>query len=220
LKNEYNFIMKFIQEQWFDRIRGIVFDVDGTLLDSNDAHAEAWLHALNSHHCRVSLEEVRKVVGMNAEMLVSTLAGATLDSSERHAIRLEKNRLYRERYLDSVKPFPRARELVQYLNDHGKIVDVATPENRDDLEKSVDHLNIRPWLQAKSSTPLRPGEMVLVGDTPYDIEAANRAGAPVIAFRTGGWSDEAMKDAVMIFNGPWEMLDVLNRKDFEHSIHP
>jgi HAD superfamily hydrolase (TIGR01509 family) len=207
--------------------RGIIFDVDGTLIDSNDAHAHAWVDALREYGHDVDFARIRPLIGMGGDKLLPEVIGVAEDSTEGRAISGRRGDVFRLRHLAQLRPFPKARELVERLERDGRTVTVASSATKDDLEALLDKVGLRHLADfaaskddAERSKPdpdivhaalgrigLPPAEVVMIGDTPYDVEAAKRAGIRAIAFRCGGgWTDADFADAAAIFDGPADLL--------------
>jgi HAD superfamily hydrolase (TIGR01509 family) len=204
----------------------LLFDVDGTLIDSNGAHAEAWTQALCDHDVAVELGQVRRLIGMGGDKLLPALAGVSEDSALGQAISRRKKEIF-ETLLPGLQPTPGARNLLEYLREQRVTVVVATsagdsevsallqragvddliPEraSKDDAEESKPDPDIVQAALARSRA--RPELTLMVGDTPYDVEAADRAGIGAIALRCGGyWSDSSLWGALEIFDDPDALL--------------
>jgi HAD superfamily hydrolase (TIGR01509 family) len=208
------------------KIRGVILDVDGTLVDSNDAHAKAWVEALAEHGINVSFEQVRKLIGMGGDKLLPKVAGIAEDTPEGKAISQRRGEIFKTRYLPHIKAFPQTRELLLRMRDDGLKLVVASSAKEDELKpllkiagaaglieektSSDDADNSKPdpdiVKAALDSAGLSADEAVMLGDTPYDIEAASRAGVKVIAFRCGGWDDAHLASAIAIYDGPADLL--------------
>ncbi|MGH9371833.1 MAG: HAD family hydrolase, partial [Vicinamibacterales bacterium] len=166
----------------------IILDVDGTLVDSNDAHARAWLDAFAEAGLDVPPERVRRAIGMGGDKLMPHVSGLSEDSSEGRRISERRGEIFRARYLSQVRPFPRVRDLVERFARDGftivvassakesdlclllEIADVAdlieSPTSSDDAERSKpDPDVVQAALQESGATPDRT---VMLGDTPYD----------------------------------------------------
>jgi len=207
--------------------RGVIFDVDGTLLDSNDAHAHAWVEALGEHGHRVDFDRVRPLIGIGGDKLLPTVAGIEEDSPEGRAVSRRRGEIFRTRYLPDLQAFPRVVELVHRLRHDGLHVAVASSASAEDLAALLDKAHVREWIEdttskddAASPKPdpdivhaaldrlrVPPDEAVMVGDTPYDVEAAAKAGVRAIALRSGGhWSDEDFTGAAAVYDDPADLL--------------
>jgi HAD superfamily hydrolase (TIGR01509 family) len=209
------------------RYRGILLDMDGTLIDSNDAHARAWYRAFADNGEPVAYDEIRRRIGMGGDNLLPAILGIEKESELGSRISERRSEIYRDEYLPGIRPFPGVRALLERMREAGLRLAIATSSPTEELEPAIDLAGIRDLLEkrtsaddADSSKPdpdilhaaldqlgLRPEETVMLGDTPYDIAAAGHAGLDVIAFRSGGFSDEDLAGALAIFDGPWDLLE-------------
>lgn len=208
------------------RIRGVILDMDGTLVDTNEAHAQTWVDALQAHGFAVTLEIVRPLIGLGGDKLLPRLTGQTQDSELGKAIAKNRSDRFEKDYLPRVKPFPRVGELVDRMHDAGLTVLIASSSKRDHLEALVDKAGLKGRLDGivsasdvEESKPdpdvieaalaklgLPASQAVMIGDTPYDIEAAARVGVPTIAFRSGGWPDAGLTGAVAVYDDAADLL--------------
>jgi HAD superfamily hydrolase (TIGR01509 family) len=204
----------------------VILDVDGTLVDSNDAHARAWQEALVEHGIERPLPRVRRLIGMGGDNLLPELTGLAHDSPKGKAISERRSTIFQEKYLPGVKPFPKVRTLLLRLREAGLCLSVGSSAKEKELHPLLEIAGVTDLIHAltsgsdvESSKPdpdiveaafgelhLRPREVVMVGDTPYDIEAARRAEVDTIAFRCGGWDDGALAGARAIYDGPADLL--------------
>lgn len=208
------------------RIRAVMFDVDGTLLDSNDAHAHAWLDALRGHGVDVPLDLVRSKIGMGGDKLLMEVAGIDHESTQGKVISERRIAVFKQLYLPDLGPVPGGRALVERLRTRGlrravvssasaaeladllRVAAVATlfdvEITADDADRSKPDPDVVAVALAKLD--VGPRETVLLGDTPYDIASAARAGVSTIAFRSGGWKDRDLEGAIAIYDHPQELL--------------
>lgn len=214
-------------------IKGILFDIDGTLVLSNDQHAKAWEDAFNAHGYDVPYEDIRRLIGMGGDKLITTLRPELTDSEgDGKKIKELRTKIFQEKYAASLKPAPGARELLQAVKELGLKMVAASSAKADELgtllkAAKVDDLlteattsddaeNSKPdpdiVLTALDKIGLDAGEVGMVGDTPYDIEAARKAGVLMVALRCGGWSDKDLAGAVAIYDNPADLL--AHRADF------
>src|SRR5438105_4722424 len=100
-------------------IRGILLDVDGTLVDSNDAHARAWVEAFAEHGVQVRFEQVRPLIGMGGDKLMPKVSGIREDSPQGEKISNRRREIFKTRYLPSLRPCPGAEELLHHMKDKG-----------------------------------------------------------------------------------------------------
>src|SRR5687767_1316954 len=205
------------------RPTGVLLDIDGTLLDSNDAHAQSWVEIFRRHGYGIAFEHVRPMIGKGSDKLVPELTGLDPETGKGKEMTEERSRLFLHDYLPKLRPTRGARDLVQRLRDDGFCLVVATSAGGDELDQLLRQAGIDDLIEkttsssdAESSKPdpdiiqaalkkgkLRPHTAIMLGDTPYDIEAAGRAGVAAIALRCGGWwNDAALKDAIGIYDDP------------------
>ncbi len=214
--------------------RGVLLDVDGTLLDSNDQHARAWMDALREHDVLVSVAELRRLVGKGGDKILPQVARVEHDSARGQANTRRRKTNLREPYLSTCKPFPGARALVTRMNDDGLVIAVATSSGRDDLSAllhiagvhdliaeattSSDAAHSKPdpdIVAAAARKADLPSELlVMLGDTPYDVEAAARAGIRAVGLRCGGWNDADLGGAVAVYDGPADLLSRYEQSPF------
>lgn len=207
-------------------VRAALLDIDGTLVDSNEAHARAWVDALEEAGECVPIAAVRPLIGMGGDKLVEALAGLSKDDARSKKIRERRQTIFAERYVARVRPFAGVRELLSRMGAAGLRRVVATSSARADLERLLEVARItdliddstdaedveatKPQpdivLAALGKAGCTPEEAVLLGDTPWDVAAAARAGVRTVALRTGGWRDEDLAGAVAIFDDPAHVL--------------
>jgi HAD superfamily hydrolase (TIGR01509 family) len=208
------------------RIRGVILDIDGTLVDSNDAHAEAWVEALAEHGIRVEFEKVRRLIGMGGDKLLPEVSGIAEETDEGKSISERRGELFKERWLPHLKPFPKTRELLERMRDEGLELVVASSAKKDEMDPLLKIAGADRLIEEKTSSDdaenskpdpdivkaaldnlgYAPDEVLMLGDTPYDIEAADRTGVKVIALRCGGWNDDGLEGAVAIYDDPADLL--------------
>lgn len=197
----------------------VILDIDGTLLDSNDAHARSWSDALGKHGHQVPAEKVRPLIGMGGDRLLPELTGIELDSEEGRAIAEARRQIFREEYLPHLEPFDGVRELLLELRRRGFRLTVATSAEEDLVQDLLLRAHVQDLIEsttssddAENSKPApdiveaavdeadtQPQRAIMLGDTPYDVEAAHGAGVPIIAFTCGGWPENALRDAEAVY---------------------
>jgi phosphoglycolate phosphatase-like HAD superfamily hydrolase len=207
-------------------VQAILFDIDGTLVDSNDAHAHAWVKAFAEAGIRVEFEQVRCAIGMGGDKLMPAVAGVQADSPQGRRISERRGEIFKSEYLPHLRPFRDAAALVSAIESRDLKAVAASSAKRDELEALLTIAGARSLLggsasgdDADESKPepdivhaalnkigAAASDAVMIGDTPYDIEAASRAGVRAIAFRCGGWADARLQGAGAIYDGPWDLL--------------
>lgn len=213
------------------RVRGVILDVDGTLVDSNDAHAHAWVDALAEQDIHVPFEKVRPLIGMGGDKLLPEITGIKEETPKGKKISERRAEIFKSKYLPTVKAFPGVRQLLEHIRDSGVKVVVASSAKEDELKPLLKIAGADDLIEEKTSSDdaenskpdpdivqaaldemgLRADEVVMIGDTPYDIKAASRAGIKTIAFRCGGWDDDGLTGAIAIFDGPADLLERLSK---------
>jgi HAD superfamily hydrolase (TIGR01549 family) len=204
----------------------VLFDIDGTLIDSNDAHAETWVQALAEHDLPAEMRRVRPLIGKGGDKLLSEVADLAEDAPLGERVTRRKKELFFER-LRSLQPTRGARALLEFLRDRKITLVAATSADDGELKRLLQQAGVEDLLElhaskddAGESKPdpdiieaalararSRPDTALMIGDTPHDIEAAIRAGVATVALRCGGyWSDNDLRGAVAIFDDPAHLL--------------
>ena len=207
-------------------LEGVIFDIDGTLVDSNDAHAQSWVDTFAEAGYDVPFDVVRPLIGMGADKLLPKTIGVKHDSEEGKKLIKRRSEIFRKKYLPTLRPLEGSRALVLRVRADGLKAIVATSAKDEELQGLLKAAEVADLMEekatasdAKRSKPdpdiveaaieasgISPRNLVMIGDTPYDIEAATRAKVRTIAFRSGGWSDAHLRGAVEIYGGPADLL--------------
>ncbi len=207
-------------------LQGVIFDIDGTLVDSNDAHAQSWVDTFAEAGYDVPFDVVRPLIGMGADKLLPKTIGVKHDSKEGKKLLARRSEIFQSKYLPRLKPLPGSRALVLRVRADGLKAIVATSAKDAELKGLLQAADVNDLMEeratasdAKRSKPdpdivqaaveesdIRKENLIMIGDTPYDIEAATRAGVRCIAFRSGGWNEDRLKGAVAIYDGPADLL--------------
>lgn len=208
------------------RFRAVLLDVDGTLVDSNDAHARSWVDALVEHGYDVPFERVRRLIGMGSDKLLPAAAGLERESKEGKKIAKRRKEIFKTRHVPRLRAFPGARGLLERMRRDGLKLVVATSAEKDDLKTLLQVAGVADLVEEETSSAdaerSKPDpdivraalekagcserQAVMLGDTPYDVEAASSAGVGVIALRCGGWGDGDLAGAIAIFEDPADLL--------------
>jgi HAD superfamily hydrolase (TIGR01509 family) len=206
--------------------KAILLDIDGTLVDSNDAHAHAWVAAFAESGVTVDFARVRRCIGMGGDKLMPEVSGIAEDSPQGHRISQRRGEIFTTEWLPRLRPFRDVNRLVAALNARGVRLVAASSAKKTELRALLELAGVASMLDgatssddAEESKPdpdiieaalkqahAGPGEAVMIGDTPYDVEAAARAGVAAIAFRCGGWRDEDLTGAIAIYDGAWDLF--------------
>jgi HAD superfamily hydrolase (TIGR01509 family) len=214
-------------------LKAVLLDVDGTLVDSNDAHAQAWLEVFEHNGYPTTFARVRELIGEGGDKLVPEITRLELESHEGKRLATERAVLFRRAYLPGLRPFPKAQALLHRLSNAGLRLVVASSAKSDELTPLLELCGALPLLShqtssddARHSKPdpdivqvaltkagCSPAEAVMLGDTPYDVLAATRAGVGTVALRSGGHPDSALRRALAIYDDAADLL-----ANFETSI--
>jgi HAD superfamily hydrolase (TIGR01509 family) len=216
------------------RIKAILFDIDGTLVDSNDMHVLAWKEAFDGVGRSFGLQTIHDQIGKGADMLIPALMPA-VTSEEQKKLGDAHGEVFKARFLDRVEPFPRAHEIIAHARDRGQLVALASSASQAELDHYLGLLDARALVVATTSSAdvqntkpapdifsvalaKLPGvdaaEAIVVGDTPYDVEAAKKVGIATVALRSGGFPDDALTSAgaIAIYDDVAALLE-----DYERS---
>ena len=214
-------------------MKAVILDVDGTLVDTNYQHALCWYRAFRKHGIVLPIWKLHRHVGMGGDKFVAALAGEEVDERIGDALRDEWERLF-DGLIDEVAPLEGARELVRDLKKRGHRVVLASSSVKKHAERFVDLLDAREvmddWTTKDDVESTKPDpdlvhaalakagtdDAVLIGDTPWDIEAARKAGVPTLCVVTGGFSEAELRDAgaVAVYESVAELRGRLGEPPF------
>jgi HAD superfamily hydrolase (TIGR01509 family) len=217
-------------------VRGVILDVDGTLVDSNDAHARAWVEALKEGGFDVPFDRVRPLIGMGGDKLLPEVTGLQEEDPRAKRVGERRGEIFKARYLPSLRAFPRTRELLLRMRDQGLKLAVASSAEPEELKALLRIAGASDLIEGASSADdvesskpdpdvvhaalgrlgLDPAEVVMIGDTPYDVEAATRAGVRAVAFRSGGWDHIRLAGALCVYDGPADLLARFDESPLHH----
>ena len=208
------------------QFKGVLLDIDGTLVDSNDANARCWMEALLAHSLEINYIKLREAVGMGGDNLLPQVAHLDAESEQGKAISETRSQILKSKYMPDLKAFPQVKELLTRLHDDGVKLVVATSAKPDEAEALLKLTGARELIDeiatmedAKKSKPnpdilhaalqksgFSAEEVVMLGDTPYDVEAAQKAGIRSIGVRCGGWTAPDLSGALAVYNDPADLL--------------
>jgi HAD superfamily hydrolase (TIGR01509 family) len=203
-------------------IRGIIFDVDGTLVDSNAAHASSWVDTLGEIGYQVSFDVVFPMIGMGGDKVLPSLSGIEEETPLGEQLGKRRWEIFVRDYLPHLQPTPGARELVERLREDRFDLVIASSAGGSELGTLLEAAGVQDLFDLKTSSSdaedskpdpdivqaavkkigYRPDELVMIGDTPYDVEAALGAHVKLIGVLTGGWSREELSGAVAVYEHP------------------
>lgn len=209
-------------------VKAAIFDIDGTLVDSVDLHAQAWKEAFKNFGKDIPYQQIRHQIGKGGDQLMPVFF--TRDELEEVGDRMEKFRgeLFKREFMSRVRPFPRVRELFQRIQSDGKRIALASSAkaeelkfykkitdiedlveeeaSSDDAEKSKPHPDI--FRAALDKLGLEASEVIAIGDTPYDAEAAGKLKIKTIGVLCGGFPEAELRSAggIAIYLDPADLL--------------
>ena len=205
--------------------RAALLDVDGTLIDANYHHALAWFRGFRRSGITLPLWRIHRHVGMGGDQLVPALVGKEVDERLGDEIREARDEEY-QGLIGEVQPLEGARELIEDLRERGFAVVLASSSPQNELDHYLDLLEAREltdWTTNDDVESTKPepdlvrtalakagtDEGVMVGDTPWDIEAARKLGVETVCVITGGFAEQELTDAgaVDVFESIPELLE-------------
>jgi HAD superfamily hydrolase (TIGR01549 family) len=206
----------------------IIFDVDGTLLDSVDLHAKAWKEAFTQYGKDIPLHRIRQQIGKGADQLMPEFLNEREFTRYGNEVKEYRSQYFLENYLDIVRPFPQVRQLFQHIRANGQRIALASSATEDELEEYKRIAHIADLVEAETSSDdaerskphpdifvaaleelgLPPREVMAVGDTPYDAEACLQAGVRIVGVLCGGFPEAVLRKAgcCAIYRDPAHLL--------------
>jgi HAD superfamily hydrolase (TIGR01509 family) len=210
-------------------IKALLCDIDGTLVQSNWLHAQAWQVALDAVGIPVELEQVRRQIGKGGDELIPVFVPWWKQKHVEAPMQALRAHIFHAEYLQQVKPIPRVREFLLRLKDAGIRLSLASSASKEDLLLYKKIANMEDLIEEESSADdadrskphpdifeatlkrlgLKPAEVLALGDTPYDAEAAGKAGIWTIGVTTGGWSRKDLLAAgcLEVYEDVGDLLD-------------
>lgn len=208
------------------RYDGVLLDVDGTLVDSNDVHAHAWVETFELHDIKADFARVRRMIGLGGDRMIRLLAGIEPDDRAYDKITKTRSKVFLDKWLPTIRPLLGTRELILRLRAEGYQYAIASAATSVELGPLLELANIADLCEQRTTSsdveaskpdpaaieaglaclPYDRSRVVMFGDTPYDLQACRGAYTDMIAFTSGGWSHDALAGAVAIFKGPADLL--------------
>jgi HAD superfamily hydrolase (TIGR01509 family) len=212
-----------------------VLDVDGTLVDSNYQHAMAWYRALRSLDETFPIWRIHRLIGMGGDKLLTALGGEELEDRIGDEGR-ERQGKEVDALLDEIAPLPGARDLLVAIKERGHRLVLASSGQQRHVDFALDLLDARDladaWTSSADADATKPAPdllqvaltklgaaqdapSVMVGDTPFDVEAAKKAGMPAIVVRSGGFGDDELRGAgaIALYDTPADLTADLDNTD-------
>src|SRR4051812_47119926 len=188
--------------------------------------AESWVDTFAEAGYDVPFDVVRPLIGMGGDKLLPRTVGIAADSEEGKKLTKRRSEIFRKQYLPKLEPLEGSRDLLLRVRAEKLKPVVATSAKDEELDGLLKAAKVADLMEeeatasdAKRSKPdpdivtaavkeskLAPSELVMIGDTPYDVEASIKAGLRIVAFRSGGWKDPDLRGAAEIYDGPADLL--------------
>ena len=195
-------------------VKAVIFDVDGTLIDSVDFHARAWRDAFGEFGHDIDLATIRGQIGKGGDLLVPALL-PDIDEAAAKRISEQHGALFKEIYLDGIRAFADATAMIERVHATGRRVVLASSAKQEELAHYVALLGVETLLAATTSIDdvgaskpepdifgvaldkigVAPSRALVVGDTIYDVDAARRAGVAAVGVASGPFDADRLKEA-------------------------
>jgi HAD superfamily hydrolase (TIGR01549 family) len=215
------------------KLKAIIFDIDGTLVDSNDMHVRCWIEAFEHFGKHFEWDVIRHQIGKGGDLLVPDLLNAREMRTFGETLKKFRTELFKRNYMKEVKPFPRVRELFETLHGRGIKLALGSSSNQDEVQYYTELLGAGDLVEG--STSKRDADLskpspeifqaaleklgteadntLTVGDTPYDILASHRASLAIAAVLSGGFERELLTKAEFLFDDVGELVREIDRID-------
>lgn len=208
-------------------LRGVIFDVDGTLVASNQAHARSWVDTLHEIGYEVPVDVIWSMVGMGGDKLLPSATGIESDSPLGEKLGKRRWEIFVRDYLPYLEPTPGARDLVQRMKDDGLKLIIATSAKGNELNQLLEAAGVADLFELKTSSSdaeeskpdpdiveaavrksrMKPENLIMLGDTPYDVQAAIGAHVNLVGLLCGGWTENELSGATAIYENPQDLLE-------------
>jgi HAD superfamily hydrolase (TIGR01549 family) len=210
-----------------------ILDIDGTLVDTNYHHSVAWYRAFRQHEIVLPVWRIHRHIGMGGDQLVAALAGKEADEEKGDDIRTAEKAIYKT-FIEEVEPMAGARDLITDLKERDHAVVLASSAKEDEVDHYLELLDVREladdWTTSADVEATKPepdlvvaamdkagtDSAVMLGDTTWDVEAAEKAGVETVALMTGGFSEAELREAgaVAVFESIPELREKLGETPF------
>ena len=210
-------------------IEAVIFDIDGTIVDSVDLHAKAWQKTFSKFGKNILLEAIRSQIGKGADQLLPVYFSNQELEQFGEAMEIYRGELFKKKYLPKVKGFPKVRELFERIKQDKKQLALASSAKKDELKRYKEIAQIDDLIESETSSDnverskpcpdifeaalkqlgnVTPDKVIVVGDTPYDAEAAAKANVNSIGLLSGGWTQHQLRRAgcIAIYRDPADLL--------------
>jgi len=217
-------------------IEAVLCDIDGTLVDSNWIHATAWRDAFAVAGIHLDVDAIRRQIGKGGEELIPFFVPYWRRRIIEEPLKAYRHLIFQQEYLHQIQPFPLTRELFQHMKKRGLSIVLASSAHKQELETYKAIARISDLVDAATTadavnrskphpdifeTALRkagakPARALALGDTPWDAEAAAKAGIETIGVTTGGWTSQELYDAgcIEVYKDIGELLERFDTSAF------
>ena len=206
-------------------IEAVIFDIDGTIVDSVDLHARAWQRTFAKFGKNISLAAIRSQIGKGADQLLPVY----FSKQELEAMEIYRGQLFKSEYLPKVKGFPKVRELFERIKRDKKKIALGSSAKQDELKRYKEITEIDDLIETETASDdvenskpcpdifeaalkqlgrIPPDKVIVVGDTPYDATAAAQADLTAIGLLCGGWTQPQLRRAgcIAVYRNPADLL--------------
>jgi HAD superfamily hydrolase (TIGR01549 family) len=210
-------------------IKAVIFDIDGTIVDSVDLHTKAWKMAFEKFGKEISFVAIRRQIGKGTDQLLPVFFSREELDQFGDELNSYRSEVFKREYLPKVKAFPNVRELFERIKQDGKQIALASSAKEDELTEYKKIAQIDDLVEAETSSGdvekskpypdifaaaleqlgnIAPDQVIAIGDTPYDAQAAGKINVRVIGLLCGGWNKEQLRQAgcVAIYREPADLL--------------
>jgi HAD superfamily hydrolase (TIGR01549 family) len=209
-------------------LQAVIFDVDGTIVDSVDLHAEAWRVAFEKFGKTFPFQEIRRQIGKGSDQLLPIFFSAQELDQFGEELDEYRSEIFKRDYLPRVQAFAKVRELFQRIKSDGKQIVLASSAKADELEAYKKVARIDDLIESQTSSDdadkskphpdifqaavarldVAPENAIVIGDTPYDAQAASKAKLKTVGLLCGGWTEEELRRAgcIAIYRDPEDLL--------------
>ncbi len=213
-------------------VKAVLCDIDGTIVDSNWLHAAAWRDAFEGADVHLDLEDVRRQIGKGGDELIPVYVPWWRRRIIEDPLKSYRKLIFQMDYLPKVAAFPGVRDLFLKMRAAGIRIALASSAEKDELGVYRSIADVGDLVEENSSGDdvgrskphpdvfqvaleklgLGSSDVLALGDTPYDAEAAGKAGVRTVGVTTGGWSSEELYDAgcIEVYE---DLADLLARFD-------
>lgn len=219
---------------------GVLFDVDGTLIDSTYFHTVAWWQAFRQQGLEVPMASIHRHIGMGGDKMLERLLPENSDEDFRDTVQRAHGAIF-STFWPTIRPFESARTLLQTCAESGLAVALASSAHERDLHVLRSLLDAEPWIDCATSSAdaaeskpspdillaaleklhLKAADVAFVGDSVWDVQAAARLGIETIGLTCGGISAAELFEAgaVEVYSGPRALLQRLDESSIGKLAH-